>query len=136
MTMLHGSPSRPAARLSVLLAAAMAVPAAAAPARAPAQCFNTTEMGNWRAADASTLYVRVRMNKVYRLDLQGRCAMLTAPGATLITTFRGSNLVCSPLDWDLKVSAGIGSAVEPCIVKAMTPLSKEEIAALPRKAMP
>ncbi|HXS08062.1 MAG TPA: DUF6491 family protein [Rhizomicrobium sp.] len=134
--MLHGSLSRPAALLSTLLVASIAVPAAAETARPSAQCFNTTEMGNWRAADASTMYVRVHMNKIYRLDLKGRCSMLTAPGAMLITTFRGSNLICSPLDWDLKVSAGIGSAVEPCIVKAMTPLSKDEIAALPKKAMP
>ena len=108
-------------------------PAAAQPA---GQCFNITEMGNWRAADASTLYVRVRMNKIYRLDLKGRCSLLTAPGARLITTFRGSNLICSPLDWDLKVSAGIGGNVEPCIVKTMTQLTPDEAKALPKKVTP
>ena len=125
---------------AVLLAAAVlamtTAPVAAEPARPAGQCFSTTEMGNWRAADASTLYIRVHLNKIYRLDLKGRCSFLTAPGARLITTFRGSNLVCSPLDWDLKVSSGIGGSVEPCIVKTMTPLSPEEIAALPKKAMP
>jgi Family of unknown function (DUF6491) len=127
-------------RLAALLTAAclaLAItPVAAEPVQPAGQCFNTTEMGNWRAADASTLYIRVRLNKIYRLDLKGRCPFLTAPGARLITTFRGSNLVCSPLDWDLKVSSGIGGSVEPCLVKAMTPLSPEEIAALPKKAMP
>ena len=108
-------------------------PAHAQPAR---QCFNTFEMGNWRAADASTLYVRVHMNKIYRLDLKGRCSLLTAPGARLITTFRGSNLICSPLDWDLKVSTGIGNDQEPCLVKTMTPLSPDEIKALPKKDTP
>ena len=124
---------------AVLLTAALAVvtvPAAAQSAKPAGQCFNTTEMGNWRAADASTLYIRVHLNKIYRLDLRGRCSLLTSPGARLITTFRGSNLVCTPLDWDLKVSAGIGSNVEPCIVKAMTPLSPEEIKALPTKFTP
>ena len=111
-------------------------PAAAEPVRPAGQCFNTTDMGNWRAADANTLYIRVRLKQIYRLDLRNRCSFLTAPGARLITTFRGSNLVCSPLDWDLKVSSGIGGAVEPCLVKAMTPLTPEEIAALPKKAMP
>ena len=136
ITMLHGSMSGPAVLLSALLVAATALPAAAEPARPAGQCFNTTEMGNWRAVDASTLYVRVRTNKVYRLDLKGRCSMLMAPGAMLITTFRGSDLICSPLDWDLKVSAGIGSNVEPCIVKTMTPLSADEIVALPKKVTP
>lgn len=133
--MLHAM-SQLAALLSAVLVAATALPAAAEPARRAGQCFNTREMGNWRAADASTLYVRVRMKQIYRLDLQGRCSMLTAPGAMLITTFRGSDLICSPLDWDLKVSAGIGSNVEPCIVKTMTPLSADEIVALPKKVTP
>ena len=119
---------------AILILAAMAIaPAGAQPA---GQCFSTTEMGNWRAADAGTLYIRVRMNQIYRLDLKGRCTLLTAPGARLITTFRGSNLICSPLDWDLKVSAGIGSNVEPCIVKTMTQLTPDEIKALPKKITP
>ena len=124
------------ALLAASILATTIAPAAAQPAKPAGQCFNTTEMGNWRAGDASTLYIRVRLNKIYRIDLKNRCSFLTAPGARLITTFRGSNLVCSPLDWDLKVSSGIGGAVEPCMVKAMTPLSPEEIAALPKKAMP
>jgi len=136
ITMLHGSMPRPSVFLSALLLVFVALPAFAGPASPPGQCFSTSEMGNWRAADASTMYVRVHMNRIYRIDLKGRCSMLTAPGAMLITTFRGSSLVCSPLDWDLKVSAGIGSNVEPCIVKAMTPLSQDEIAALPKKAVP
>jgi hypothetical protein len=120
--------------LTMLMLAAMGIaPAAAQPA---GQCFSTTEMGNWRAADAGRLYVRVRMKQIYRLDLKGRCSLLTAPGARLITTFRGSNLICSPLDWDLKVSAGIGSNVEPCIVKTMTQLTPDEIKALPKNVTP
>ena len=108
----------------------------AQPAVRAGQCFSTTELGNWRAGDASTLYFRVHMNKIFRLDLKGRCSLLTAPGARLITKFRGSNLICSPLDWDLKVSAGIGSNEEPCIVQSMTQLSPEEVAALPKKLTP
>ena len=127
-------------RLAILLTVAFlainVAPATAETGKPAGQCFSSTEMGNWRAGDASTLYIRVRLNKIYRIDLKNRCSFLTAPGARLISTFRGSNLVCSPLDWDLKVSSGIGGAVEPCMVKAMTPLSPEEIAALPKKAMP
>ena len=124
---------RPWAFLALMLLILMLAPARAEPA---GQCFSTAEMGNWRAADDRTLYVRVRLNKVYRVDLRDRCSFLTAPGARLISTFRGSNLICSPLDWDLKVSSGIGGSIEPCLVKAMTPLSPEEIAALPKKAVP
>ena len=134
--MLQNSAFRPLAFLTAAFWAMTVLSAGAEPTPPAGQCFNTTEMGNWRAADASTLYIRVRLNKIYRLDMKGRCPFLTAPGARLITTFRGSNLVCSPLDWDLKVSSGIGGAVEPCLVKAMTPLSPEEIKALPKKVTP
>ena len=134
--MLQAFTFRPVVLLGAALMAFTMVPAMAQPARPAGQCFATTEMGSWRAADASTLYIRVHMNKIYRLDLNGRCSLLTAPGARLITTFRGSNTICSPLDWDLRVSEGIGSPSEPCIVKAMTPLTPEEIAALPPKAKP
>ena len=127
---------RPTIFLIAALSAFKTAPVAAETAPPAGQCFSSTEMGNWRAADASTLYVRVHLNKIYRIDLRGRCSLLTAPGARLITTFRGSNLVCSPLDWDLKVSEGIGGDVEPCIVKAMTQLSPEEIKALPKKVTP
>ena len=124
--------------LAVLASAAALItaPAAAQPAARAGQCFNTIELGNWRAGDASTLYFRVHMSKIFRLDLKGRCSLLTSPGARLITTFRGSSLICSPLDWDLKVSDGIGGNEEPCIVKTMTQLTPEEAAALPKKITP
>ena len=59
---------------SVLALAIM--PAAAQPA-APAspgnQCFFTTQFENWRAADAKTIYIRVRGNHFYRLGMGGEC---------------------------------------------------------------
>lgn len=100
------------------------------------QCFFVTQFENWRAPDRRTINIRVGGNHYYRLDLGYECFPLQSPGARLITTFRGSNTVCSPLDWDLRVSAGIGSPSEPCIVKTMTELSPAEVAALPPKAKP
>lgn len=100
------------------------------------QCFDTSEFDNWRAGDAKTIYIHVRPNNYFRLDLSGRCSTLLSPGAQLITTFRGTSLICSPLDWDLKVSAGIGGNTEPCLVRTMTKLTQEEVTALPKKAKP
>ncbi len=122
---------------SVLTLAIM--PAAAQPA-APAspgnQCFSTAQFENWRAADAKTIYIRVRGNHFYRLGMGGECSVALLPGAQLVTVFRGSNLVCSALDWDLKVRPGLHEIPEPCIVKTMTELSPAEAAALPVKARP
>lgn len=117
----------------------VAAPALAQPAAPPShrsQCFFVSQFENWRAPDKRTINIRVQGNHYFRLDLGNECYPLRSGSARLITTFRGTNTVCSPLDWDLRVSEGIGSPSEPCIVKAMTELSPAEIAALPPKAKP
>lgn len=108
----------------------------AQPAKPARQCFFTSEFENWRAPDARTINIRVRGNQVYRLGLSGECRALLDPGAYLVTTFRGTSTVCSPLDWDLKVSSGIGSPAIPCLVRTMTRLTPEEAKALTSKERP
>jgi Family of unknown function (DUF6491) len=111
-------------------------PAMGQPAPKPNQCFMVNQFQNWRAPDDKTIYISVRGNHIYRLDLAGRCTRLLFPGARLITIFRGTSTVCSALDWDLRVSSGIDDIAEPCLVKTMTQLTPTEIKALPKKAMP
>lgn len=123
--------------LSVLVPAiAPAIAQPAAPALPGNQCFSITQFENWRAADAKTIYIRVRGNHFYRLAMGGECSAALQPGAQLVTVFRGSNLVCSALDWDLKVRPGLHEIAEPCLVKTMTEMSPDEVAALPPKARP
>jgi hypothetical protein len=123
-----------------ICAATLAIaPVAAQPATAPAkngQCFTSNQFENWRAADAKTIIVRVRGNHYYRLDLRGQCPELMTPNPHLITSFRGSNMVCSGVDWDLKVSADLNEPAVPCIVRTMTEMSPAEVSALPPKAKP
>ena len=99
-------------------------------------CFFVTQFDNWKAQDANTMYVRVNMNRYFRLEMSGSCPALTWPDAHLIMNIRGSNTICSPLDWDLKVSTGIHDIPTPCIVKSMTPLTADEAAAIPKKFKP
>jgi hypothetical protein len=122
----------------LLCAVGLAIaPAVAQPAAPPRQqCYFVSELGNWRAPDMRTINFRVRSGKVIRLGLGNACYPLRSPTARLITDFRSSNTVCSPLDWNLRASDGIGSPAVPCIVKTMTELSPAEIAALPAKAKP
>jgi hypothetical protein len=91
---------------------------------------------NWKAPDAKTIYIRVNLHQYYRLDLAASCPALLWPDSHLITTWRGSDTVCSALDWDLKVSQGFHSIPEACIVEAMTALTAEEAAAIPKKFKP
>jgi hypothetical protein len=134
------------ASLALAAAVALAAPALAQPAPGPSskpkaaenQCFPISEFENWRAPDAKTMYLRVSVNEYYRIDMAGECPELTYPDAHLITVWRGSNEVCGPLDWDLKVAdgSGPGSFAVPCIVKGQTRLSPAEVAAIPKKFKP
>jgi Family of unknown function (DUF6491) len=122
-----------------VLGLALLGPAAAQPVSAPQKqnrCFFSSQFENWRASDAKTIYIRVNLNRYYRLDLSNACPTLLWPDAHLITKIRGSNSVCSAIDWDLEVSQGYPSLPSACIVKTMTELSPEEAAALPKKIKP
>jgi hypothetical protein len=105
----------------------------------PAQnaCFLITEFRGWKAPDDKTIFIRVGLDRVYRLDLANRCSLLSFPNVHLITKTRGPDLVCSAIDWDLSVSESPpGNIPEPCIVKKMTLLSPDAAAAIPPKFKP
>jgi hypothetical protein len=102
------------------------------------ECFFTNQFQNWKAgSDDKTINIRVAGNRFYRLDLTNACHELSWPSATMINKFRSST-ICSPLDWDMRISQGlgVGSFPTPCMVKAMTRLSPAEVAALPKKEKP
>lgn len=102
----------------------------------PDRCFFVRNFENWKAADARTIYIRVNLSRYYRLNLAGQCPALLWPDARLITVWRGSDVVCDALDWDLKVSNGAHGITEPCIVKTMTALTGAEAAAIPKAFKP
>ncbi len=52
----------------------------------------------------------------------------------MIVPTGGRDLICGPLDFDLKVNDE--GAVEPCFVQSITKLSPEEAAAIPKRAKP
>jgi len=127
---------RHSACVAALLLVLSSAGVSAQPARPTSQCFFTGQFENWRAPDARTINIRVRGNQYYRLGLGNTCPALLDPGARLVTTFRGASTICSPLDWDLKVSAGIGSPATPCLVRTMTRFTPQEAKALTAKERP
>jgi hypothetical protein len=104
--------------------------------RPPQDCFLQDRFRSWRAPDPSTIYIRVAPNNYYRLDLSGQCSILKSPQAHLITNSHGKNTICSPLDWDIRVSQADNSAQEQCAVRAMTKLNSAEVAAIPKAFKP
>ena len=103
--------------------------------RTGAQCFLSRDWSSWRPSlDSRSIFLRVGVNQVFRLDLAYACPTLQRPNARLITKIRGSSWICHPLDIDLQVSDGF--IPSPCLVKALTRLTPDEVAALPKAARP
>lgn len=124
--------------LAGLAASTLGLAAVAADLAAPAaqQCFRSSDWRGWKATpDSTSIYIRVGVRQLFRLDLSGACPALQAPGAHLVTKLRGSSMICSALDLDLSVSDDHGFAT-PCIVRNITPLSDSEAAALPKNLQP
>lgn len=123
--------------IGLAAASAVGLAADAQPSTKPApSCFFSVDWDGWKATpDSKSIYIRVGVRDVYKLDLSSACPELQMPDAHLVTHIRGSDSICSPLDLDLRVSDMHGFAT-PCIVSAITPLSPAEAAALPPKLKP
>ena len=97
---------------SMLIGAAVAVAltglagaASAAPSEAKhGSCFLSSNWSGWHAPDDKTLYLRVNLHDIYRVDLSSASPMLRWPNAHLVNVMRGSSYICSPLDLQLSVA--------------------------------
>lgn len=128
------------ARFLIVAAATLSLAGAAhaaAPdkdANATRNCFLSQDWESWKGADANTIYLRVHSRDFFRIDLSSGSNMVTDDTNHLVNQVRGSSWICSPLDLDLKISDG--HITEPLIVKAITKLTPEQVAAIPKKAKP
>lgn len=124
---------------SAFALAASALPALAADQAKPeagSQCFRMSQIRNHTKADDQTLYFSVGSRDVYRLDMSGACLAGTSSSDPLILeTVGGTDLICRPIDLSLKVKLG-NVGVSPCIIKEITKLTPDQVAALPPKVKP
>lgn len=122
--------------LSYLVAAVLLASfgsAAAAPARGPG-CFLRRDVNGFSAPNDRTLYIRVSVNQVWRLDLMTECTGLTFRQAFGLESTPANPWICSPLDATVIVrDPGFHMR---CPVSAMHRLSPAEIAALPKRDRP
>lgn len=119
-----------------LLAAAVVIPAAASsqPAKPANQCFFDRDWRGWKAIDNKSMYIRTGLHQIYRVDFSAGCPGLTSPNAHLVTSSHTGS-ICSAIDLDIKVSDLQGFST-PCIPSSLTPLTKEDMAAIPKKLVP
>jgi hypothetical protein len=123
-----------------LLAAALSlstlVPVAeAASSPSTNNCFFVTQWQGWKSPSPDVIYLGVNLHDVYRVDLSAGSSMLNWPNMHLVSIVRGSDSICTALDLDLKISDDHGFT-EPLIAKALTKLSPDQVAAIPKKFRP
>lgn len=119
------------------LAAATQGRAADKPATVRGQCFRSQDYQAFRPVNDHAFNIRVGANDYYRVETAGSCPALTYPEAVLVTQTLGSDFICGPLDWDLRVSEnGSDGPSEPCIVDSQRKLTPAEAAALPKAQKP
>ncbi|CAN7498415.1 DUF6491 family protein [Phenylobacterium sp. LjRoot164] len=126
--------------LAAALTAALAAPAfaqePAKPAASSNQCFRMSQIDNHTKGDDQTVYLSVRHRDVYRLGMAGNClAGASSNDALVMAPTAGVDLICRPLDLDLKVHTSPGM-LSPCIIKDITKLTPDQVAALPPKVKP
>lgn len=122
-----------------VFAAGLGGPASAAPSRgalARSDCFFSSDWKDSKPGSPETLYLRVGMRDIYRVDMRGSgVERLNQPGVFLTSHIRGSGLICAPIDLDLKVADTMGFSM-PLFPVAITRLTPAEAAALPKEVRP
>jgi hypothetical protein len=127
-------------KLAIALAAAALAAGSGSAASAADQCFRAHDIQNHTKVDDHTLYLRVSINDIYRVEMKGGClAGMTPSDPLVLKSHGGSDLICHPLDLDVGVRNGgfqNGGITTPCIVGKISKLSKAEASALPKGLKP
>ncbi|HWE44726.1 MAG TPA: DUF6491 family protein [Caulobacteraceae bacterium] len=124
------------AALFTVSASAVAAPPARDPAaKAHRACFNHRELNGFTAPNEHTVYVRVSVNDVYKLETFGPCIDLDwAMGIGLEDRGSGGWICVGDLTDILYRQSGIGE--QRCSAKVVAQLTPDEIKALPKKSRP
>ena len=107
--------------------------AAVAASSSARSCFWANNANGFNAVDETTVYVRVGVRDVYRLELFARCPDIDWNQAIGLVS-RGGDSICSGLDATIITKGPFGP--QRCEVRTVTMLTPEEAAALPPKSKP
>ena len=98
------------------------------------QCFVRRNINGFSAPNDRTVYIRVGVSDVWRLDLMTDCTGLSFRQNFGLEARPATAWICSPLDATVIVrQTGIN---QRCPVTAMHKLTADEIAALPKRDRP
>ena len=102
------------------------------------QCFNISQVSNFRQGRTNEIYLRVGRNDVYRLDAAGGCNDLDfANQLAIVSDFGGAggSRLCRE-DWARIVVPGSASPANTCRARLAAVLTPDEVAALPAAYQP
>jgi hypothetical protein len=114
----------------------VAQPSLAASSTPGSGCFLANDWRGWRSPSPTVIYIRVRLNDVYRLDLSAGSWQLQDPAVHLVNVVRGPAWICGPIDFDLELADNHGVTRQGLIVKSMQRLTPDEVKAIPAKFRP
>ena len=120
-----------------LLSGAAVGAALAASALSPAmaaECFLQRNINGFSAPSDRTVYVRVGVSDVWRLDLMNDCTGLSFRQSFGLQGSPTGPWICNPLDATVRFHEAGARMV--CPVSAIHHLTKDEVAALPKKDRP
>ncbi|HEY5289196.1 MAG TPA: DUF6491 family protein [Caulobacteraceae bacterium] len=120
--------------ISALSSLTLANGATAAPGAQASPCFLNRNINGFSAPNDRTVYVRVGVKDVWRLDLMNDCTGLSFRNSFGLQGSPTGPWICRPLDATVIVSqTGIR---QRCPVSALRRLTPEEVAALPKRDRP
>jgi hypothetical protein len=114
-------------------AGATGQPAAAQASSGGRNCFNVSQINGWRAGDRGTVYVRVGVNRVFRMQLLGPCPDVNWSERIGIEA-SPTSWICSGLNATIIAPSRIGR--RRCPVTGIQELTPAEIAAMPPRHRP
>ena len=123
------------ASLVALLAAQASVHAADADKSKPQPCFRIGDIQNSVETSRTQLNIKTYNNQYFQIDTKGICFIGPGNLSYAIKETPGTGgWICKPLDMDL-IGGASGQRL-PCIVDKITPLTRDQVMALPKKEQP
>lgn len=98
------------------------------------QCLYVHNINGFNAPNDRTIYVRVGVSDVWRMDLMTDCVGLSFEQGFRLRSAGGDPWICEPIQADVSIH-DIGMP-QRCPVSGLHKLTPDEIAALPRRFLP
>ncbi|HLZ83055.1 MAG TPA: hypothetical protein VKQ54_05765 [Caulobacteraceae bacterium] len=121
------------AALATLTGAASAASAADTNGRS---CFTVNNWHGWSSPSPDVLYLAVNFRDVYKATLAHPVAGLNLMDTVVISDETGLQSICSAVDLHLTMTHRRGGSRQGLIVRSLTRLTPEEIAAIPKRDRP